>query len=134
MSRLRATVVAIRDNKVLMVMDRGRNRFSLPGGGVNRGEPSIAAAARELYEETGLNCSKIEWGFPYKGRLQSHRVFLATPIGKVLLKDGELTRYIWWDGKQDIRVEKHVLDILAQMGWPISEDFLARTPAEARTQ
>lgn len=48
MSRLRATVVAIRNDSVLLVMDRGRNRYSLPGGEVNRGEPSIAAAAREL--------------------------------------------------------------------------------------
>ena len=53
MSRLRATVVAFRDNKVLLVMDKGRRRYSLPGGGVNKGEPSIAAAARELYEESG---------------------------------------------------------------------------------
>ena len=130
MSRLRATIVAMRDEKVLLVMDRGRNRFSLPGGGVNRGEPSIAAAARELYEETGLNCSMIEWQFHYKGRMQRHRVFSATPTGEVRLKDGELTRYIWWDGKRKVRVEKHVLDILTQMGWPISEDVLGGTPVE----
>ena len=116
MSRLRATVVVIRDERVLLVMDRGRNRFSLPGGGVHRGEPSIAAAARELYEETGLNCSTIEWQFHYNGRTQRHRVFRATPTGEVRLKDGELTRYIWWDGKQSVSVQKHVVDILTQMG------------------
>jgi 8-oxo-dGTP pyrophosphatase MutT (NUDIX family) len=131
MNRLRATVVAIRDETVLLVMDRGRSRYSLPGGGVNRGEPSIAAAARELYEETGLNCSKIEWRLDYKGRMQRHKVFRATPTGEVQLKDGELTGYIWWDGKQNIRVERHVLDILAQMGWPMSEDVLAGSTAEA---
>ena len=117
MSRLRATVVAIRDEKVLLVVDRGRNRYSLPGGGVNRGEPSIAAAARELYEETGLNCSRIEYLFNYKGRIQRHRVFSAVPVGEAQLKDGELTRYTWWDGKRKLRIEKHVSDILAKMGW-----------------
>ena len=118
MSRLRATMVAIRGHEVLLVMDRGKSRYSLPGGGVKRGEPSIAAAARELYEETGLNCSKIEWQFSYRGRVQRHRVFLATPVGEARLKDGELSRYIWWDGKRDLPVEAHVSDILNRMGWP----------------
>ena len=117
MSRVRATAVAIRDGKVLLVMGSGKTRFSLPGGRVKKREPSIAAAARELYEETGLDSSKIEWQFSYKGRVRCHRVFRATPTGEVRLKDGELTRYIWWDGKQKIRVKKHVVGILAQMGW-----------------
>ena len=117
MSRLRATVVATRDSRVLLVMDRGRRRYSLPGGGVKKGEPSIAAAARELYEETGLNCSKIGWQFSYRGRVQRHRVFCATPVGEPPLKDGELSRYIWWDGKLDLKVEAHVTDILRRMGW-----------------
>ena len=116
MSRLRATVVVIRGHEVLLVMDKGRSRYSLPGG-VKRGEPSIAAAARELYEETGLNCSKIEWQFSYRGRVQRHKVFRATPVGDPRLKDGELSRYVWWDGKRDLPVEAHVSDILGRMGW-----------------
>ena len=102
---------------MLLVMGKEQTKFSLPGGRVKKKEPSIAAAARELYEETGLDSSKIEWLFPYKGRTRCHRVFRATPIGEVQLKDGELTRYIWWDGKQRIRVKKHVLGILNRMDW-----------------
>ncbi len=117
MRKLRATVVVVREEKVLLVMGKEQTKFSLPGGRVKKREPSIAAAARELYEETGLDSSKIEWQFPYKGRVRCHRVFRATPTGEVRLKDGELTRYIWWDGKQKIRVKKHVVAILAQMDW-----------------
>ena len=102
----------MRDNKVLLVMDKGAKKYSLPGGRVERGEPSIAAAARELYEETDLSCSKIEWLFRHESKSNSHRVFLATPTGDVRLKDGELARYTWWDGKQKIPVYPSVKDIL----------------------
>ena len=112
MSRTRATVIALRDDKVLLVMDKGAKKYSLPGGGVKRGEPSIAAAARELYEETDLGCSKIEWLFRHESKSSSHRVFLATPTGDVRLKDGELARYTWWDGKRKIPVFPSVKDIL----------------------
>ena len=117
MRKVRATVVAVREGKVLLVMGRGGTRFSLPGGRVKKREPSIAAAARELYEETGLDSSKIEWQFHYKSKVRCHSVFRATPTGEVRLKDGELARHIWWDGKQKIRVKKHVVGILTQMGW-----------------
>ena len=112
MSRPRATVIALRDNKVLLVMDKGAKKYSLPGGRVERGEPPIAAAARELYEETDLSCSKIEWLFHHESKSNSHGVFLATPTGDVRLKDGELVRYTWWDGSGKISVYSSVKDIL----------------------
>ena len=125
MKRLRATAVAIRerDGRVLLVRDKGMKSFSLPGGRVHQGEPSIAAAARELYEETGLNCSKIEWQFPYKGTVQDHRVFRVTPQGEPRLKDGELSEVLWWDGKEKRRIRTHVTDILKKMGWLKQEGY-----------
>lgn len=112
MSRPRATVIALRDDKVLLVMDKGAKKYSLPGGRVERGEPSIAAAARELYEETDLSCSKIEWLFHHESKSNSHQVFLATATGDIRLKDGELNRYTWWDGNREISVYSSVKDIL----------------------
>ena len=116
MKRRRATVIVLRDNKVLLVKDRGKSRFSLPGGGVKRGEPSIAAAARELYEETSLNCSKIEWLFEHKSRHSSHRVFLANAKGNARLKDGELNQILWYDGASEVPVYQSVHDILEKAG------------------
>ena len=115
--RRRATVVVERDGKVLLVLDKGSSSLSLPGGGVNRNEPSIAAAARELYEETGLVCTEIRSLFRYRGSVQSHRVFRAVAQGEVRLRGGELSAYIWWDGKKKIKALKHVTDILGQMGF-----------------
>ena len=46
--------LVMRDGKCLVVRDRGRKNYSLPGGAIERGEPALAAAAREVYEETRL--------------------------------------------------------------------------------
>jgi 8-oxo-dGTP diphosphatase len=55
--RYTADVVCIRDGHVLTI-ERGwpphQGQFALPGGHVDPGETSQAAAARELLEETGV--------------------------------------------------------------------------------
>ena len=116
--RRRATAVAIRNKRVLLVRDKGKEKYSLPGGGIHKGEPSISAAARELFEETGVNCSKIEWQFPYEGKIQQHQVFRVTPQGDPKIKDGELNDFVWWDGKWKLSVDNHVTQILKRMRWP----------------
>ncbi|MGM9386143.1 NUDIX domain-containing protein [Streptomyces antibioticus] len=56
--RFTADVVCIRDGAVLLI-ERGwpphKGRLALPGGHVDPGETSRAAAARELLEETGVH-------------------------------------------------------------------------------
>lgn len=49
-----ATIVVRHGDRVLTVKESYRFGFSLPGGGINRGETPLAAAVRELAEETGL--------------------------------------------------------------------------------
>lgn len=60
-----AAVVAVRDDGKLLMVRQYRNaldRYTLeiPAGGLNPGEPTIEAAARELKEETGYQAGKIE--------------------------------------------------------------------------
>jgi ADP-ribose pyrophosphatase YjhB (NUDIX family) len=53
--RTRGAVVVVHDGtEVLVVRTSYRPGYTLPGGGVGRGETARAAAVRELFEETGI--------------------------------------------------------------------------------
>jgi len=56
--RKRGVAVVIRRGNVLLVRDSHRKHYSLLGGACHKGERSCKAAARELYEETGLRAKK----------------------------------------------------------------------------
>lgn len=47
-------VLIMREGKVLMVKNKKYNNWTLPGGGVEKGETLEKAAIREVWEETGL--------------------------------------------------------------------------------
>jgi 8-oxo-dGTP diphosphatase len=112
--RRRATACVIRRGKVLLVRDKGKHHFSLPGGGVHHGEPSLSAAARELYAETRLRATKVVRLFNYRGKVNEHRVFLVEADGHVHLGK-ELSDFMWWDGKTAILIYPHVTNILSQV-------------------
>lgn len=46
--------------RALMILSRGTNRWGLPGGGRECGESYAEAAAREVHEETGIECHIVE--------------------------------------------------------------------------
>ena len=108
----RATAVVIKQGKVLLVRERGRCQYSLPGGGIHRGEPSISAAARELYEEVGLSTHKIERVGTHQSRTRRHFVYVVTDFrGRPRLKS-EICALVWWDGKSSMAMPNHVNEIL----------------------
>ena len=49
-----AVVVARRDGRTLLVFNRRKQHWELPGGWIDPGETPRAGAARELWEESGL--------------------------------------------------------------------------------
>ena len=58
--RARATAVVVRGGTVLLVREAGVHYFSLPGGGIHKGETAEAAASREIREELGLVAARVE--------------------------------------------------------------------------
>jgi len=115
--RNRGTAVVYRNGSVLLVRDRGKRNFSLPGGGIKRNEPALSAAARELYEELGMRATKAERIFScdYKGSFTEHYVSLIETDDEPRIRSIELVDFIWWDGKEKIQRYKHVDCILEKL-------------------
>ncbi len=49
-----AVICRFKEGKILLIRGKHNGRFSLPGGGIELGEPMVNALRREVYEETGL--------------------------------------------------------------------------------
>ena len=115
--RRRATVLVMRDGAVLLARDRGRSTYMLPGGGVEDGEIPIAAAARELYEETGLEATALRYLFTFPGKYNDHYLFAAEADGDPAAL-GEIDSLIWWNEQcenDDTPIYPHVRGILAKI-------------------
>lgn len=82
----RKGVAIVESSKGILVV-AGRNRkFTLPGGGANKGETRLKAAIRELKEETGLGTKSIKYLFDYRGnKWKSKSGKEIRNIGKVFL-------------------------------------------------
>ena len=115
--RQRGTAVVIRDGKVLLVRDKGKHRFSLPGGAINKNEPTVSAAAREVYEELGLHVIMVKRlrGCDFKGSLSEHKVCLVQVSGEPRIRGHELDKFLWWDMKSSTPVYEHVTQILKKI-------------------
>ena len=124
--RNRGTALVFQNNHVLLVRDAGRKTYSLPGGGVNRREPALAAAVRELKEELGMSAYKAERIFKcdFDGSFSRHKVSLIETNDSPRLNSQELDEYIWWDMTKNIPRFKHVDAILEAYTGRKFKDFV----------
>lgn len=116
--RRRATVIVRSDRGVLLVCEKGKSRYSLPGGKIERNEVALATAIRELHEEVGMRASKAE-RLPHcdhEASFNRHIVCLVVSDDTPRVVSKELEECRWWDGKEDIPRYPHVDDIMDKWG------------------
>jgi ADP-ribose pyrophosphatase YjhB (NUDIX family) len=117
----RATVVILRSGKVLLVRDRGRSDFSLPGGGFKRGESTIQAGIREVCQEeleglTVLSAERLRQ-CDFHGQRARHKVLRLVVAGEPRIRQHrEISEIVWWDMRYPLRVQGHVTHILGDLG------------------
>jgi 8-oxo-dGTP diphosphatase len=77
--KVRATIICEQDRHVLLVRKPG-GRWTLPGGKLERGESAADAAARELWEETGLRVDALMYVLELEADGTRHHVFEASVL------------------------------------------------------
>jgi 8-oxo-dGTP pyrophosphatase MutT (NUDIX family) len=110
-TRNRATAIVTRDEKILLVRDRGRPTYALPGGGIEDDEAPESAVVRELLEETTLKAVAVTHLFRFPGKYNDHEVFHVEAEGDVQISE-EIEGFTWWDGIDETPVYPHVKGIL----------------------
>ena len=69
----RTRIIIEFDGKILVLKNRlNNNRWSLPGGGLHRGEDPTSGVGRELYEETGISIKTTDVAEISRGKI-NHR-------------------------------------------------------------
>lgn len=100
-----ALMVARSGSRTLIVYNRWRKCWELPGGMIEPGESAEAAARREFLEETGHASSDVRaagvatFRLAPDGRLEHGAVYTCTVDEAVpFVPTAEIERIAWWDG------------------------------------
>ncbi|MEU4385703.1 NUDIX hydrolase [Promicromonospora sp. NPDC023805] len=102
-----ALVVARHDDCTLLVFNRWRKLWELPGGMIDPGETPRQAAIREFVEETGQPAPEVEYSGVATFRLMPDRrfeyaaVYVASLSGTTpFVANSEVEQIAWWDGRE----------------------------------
>ena len=112
--RNRATALVFREGRLLLVRERGAKHWSLPGGGMKKGEDAVTAAIRELDEETKLAAVSATYLFHYESPSQHHHVCSLLAEGEVELLKKEIGDYRWWDGETRLTIIPSAMEIIGR--------------------
>ncbi len=113
--RYRATAIVFIGDKLLLVRDKGKDDYSMPGGGFHKNEHTVVACPRELYEEVGgITVESVERlkQCDFEGLRAKHKVALVKASGKPYVKSKEIDDVILWNMKDNIKTQGHVKRIL----------------------
>lgn len=97
-------VVVVLAGRVLMVFDRWRRQWELPGGMLEPGESARQAAERELAEETGIWSTDLDFAAVVRFDLarpdrQEYGAIYRTMLHEPpqLIVNDEVSDFHWWD-------------------------------------
>ncbi len=116
-------VLARHDDKVLLVFERQAQRWQLPGGSPNPGEPPVTCGARRLHEQSSNSCSEADLSLVYAFETEVEQgpseartrtelgLLFATDIGHIaaFLPTEEIGATLWWGGS-DLSHELDAID------------------------
>ncbi|UED84266.1 NUDIX domain-containing protein [Streptomyces profundus] len=100
-----ALVALWHGERLLLVLERGRNCWELPGGGIEPGETSREAAVRELWEEAGQRLAPERLRFaghartllPNKKELRGALYSAEIDEPAPWRENEEIAALHWWD-------------------------------------
>lgn len=119
----RVRVVVHTKNEILLIRSSfGSQKWSLPGGGVHKGEESIQSATRELLEETSLKLTRKELKSVGARSLPTHKKwprarleFFDAPVSKKLTthitRPYEIMDAKWWNIDQLPKGRSETVDV-----------------------
>lgn len=129
-----ATVVVIKDNKILLNLRSDTNTWGIPGGAIELGETLEETATRELKEETNLDCNSFtllnvfsgkDFYFKYPNGDELYSVvalYLANDVtGELKITDGESFKLEYFSKENMHNLESRAKVI---MDWLIEKEYL----------
>ena len=91
--RVRVIVINEHDEVLLLKGVISDGKWSMPGGGVERGERPAAAARRELHEETGIKVDEKDFTFLTTLEKSNTKVSYRSPLFLLKVKKSALPKH-----------------------------------------
>lgn len=119
-------IVVTLAGRLLMVHDRWRAQWELPGGMLAPGETARQAAVRELAEETGVSTTDLDFTavVEFEPQRPTRREYAAVyrtvlQVRPQLVVNDEVSDFQWWDPRSPLSDDMSPLD--AEIGRRVIE-------------